>query len=232
MNRTLSPLALILLSLLAVPTLANDLRPPDYRFEPLSTVAGWDFLTDQDVLSIRPDGDVPLVVGDTAPVLNTEFPRGAPYPSAATFGSLDYTYDQNGGYFGYLPGERGLVFVVPNHFEEKTFKRLRLQVTYQGDQPPTTVVGYQGIPGTSKDVLEIPMVRVPVQDPGLAPGTEYFYEDWLLFPSSQWEQVVVFLPEETILLHVVIDTVIDEPSSDGLFEDQFEPGGVAPWEGK
>ena len=232
MNRILRSLTLILLSLSALPALANDLRPPFYRFDPLSTVAGWDFLTDQDVRSIRPDADVPLVVGDVATALNDKFPGGAPYPSAATFGSIDYTDDQGGGYFGNLPGERGLVFVVPNFFENQPLKRLRLQVTYQGDQPPTAVVGYQGIPGTSKDIEELPVVRVPVLDPSLAPGTGYFYEDWLFYSSSQWEQVVVFLPEETTLLHVVIDTAIESPVNYWIFEDQFESGEMPPWKGK
>ena len=232
MTRVLSLLSLISLSLLAVPTLANDLRPPVYRFDPLSTVAGWDFLTDQDVFSIRPDADVPLVIGESAPLLDAAFPAGAPYPSAATFGSIDYTYDQNGGYFGSLPGQRGLVFVVPSFLEDQLLKRLRLQVTYQGAQPPTAVVGYQGIPGTSKDVEVLPVTRVPVQDPSLAPGTEYFYEDWRFFSTSDWEQVVIFLPEETILLHVVIDTVIENVATHWIFDDQFEPGEIGPWKGK
>ncbi len=217
--------------ILMVPAVqAGDLRPPHYRFEPWSTVAGWDFLTDQEIYSIRPDADVPLWIGDAADPLQDKFQSEAPYPSAALFGDVRYTPAHGGAYFGGFAGNNGIVFVVPNWLKAFEFTQLRVQVTYQGTEPPTTVVGYQGIPGNSNANKEIPIARVPVQDPSLPPGSSFFYEDWLLSPSSTWQQVVVFVPEETLILHVVIDTVSVSPP--GIFEDDFEPGDISPWSGR
>ena len=228
MNRHPSLLTCVLTLILAVPTLGDDLRPPDYRSKPLSTVAGWDFLTDQERHMIRPDANVPLWVGDAAGVLQEKFQPDGPYPSAALIGDASYTYAQGGGYVGGSMGDGGIVFVVPNWLETSPVQRmrLRLQVTYQGEEPPTTVVGYSDFPGTSVEVTETIIARVPVKDPSLPPGSAFFYEDWLVTPSPAWEQVVVFLPPETQLLQVVIDTVIEILP---IFENGFEPGEVTPW---
>ncbi|MEM7352835.1 MAG: hypothetical protein AAF657_18715 [Acidobacteriota bacterium] len=226
MNRHLCILALALVVLSEAPALADDLRPPTYRFDPFSTVAGWDFLTEQ-VDLIRPDANVPLWSGDAADLLQEKFEASAPYPTAARFGDVSYTHNLGGGYTGGSAGDGGLVFVVPNYLQSLPYKRLRLQVTYQGPEPPTTVVGYAGIPGSQVDIKQASIERTPVNDPSLAPANSFFYEDWLIFPSPTWEQVVVFLPAETILLGVVIDTVIESPPP--IFEDGFEPADVEPW---
>ncbi len=216
MSRQHGLLTFALLTLLVVPAFAGDLRPPDYRFDPLSTVAGWDFLTDQDLYSIRPDADMPLWIGDAAEPLKDKFPAGAPYPSAAIFGDVAYTPDNGGGYFASSSGENGLVFIVPNWLqpwmEEEPFKVMRLQVTYQGAKPPTAAVGYEGIPGSPTEIVVAPFARVPVNDASLPAGASFFYEDWLFSSSPAWEQVIVLIPEETIILHVVIDTVAVWPS--------------------
>ncbi len=222
MIRQRSLLTFALLIFLVVPAFAGDLRPADYRFKPLSTVAGWDFLTDQDVYLIRPDADVPLWIGDAAEPLKDKFPAGAPYPSASVFGDVMYTPAYGGGYFADSPGENGLIFIVPNWLVSSPFKRLRLQVTYLGTQPPTTVIGYAGISGSPNTVERLTIKRVPIHGITLPPDSGFFYEDWIFSSSPTWEQVVVFIPEETILLQVVIDTVIEPPAS--IFDDEFEPG--------
>lgn len=226
MNRQLCILALALFAFSGHPTFAEDLQPPKYRFEPFSTVAGWDFLTEQ-VDWIRPDANVPLWVGDSAGLLQEKFGANAPFPAAAPFGDVSYIHDLGGGYVGGSSGDGGLVFVIPNHLEGLPIKRLRVQVTYQGAEPPTAVEGYEGIPGSSIDTHELQVRRVPVNDPRLAPGNAFFYDDWLIHPSPTWEQVFVFLPTKTILLAVVIDSVMETPPS--IFEMEFEPRDTAPW---
>jgi len=221
MTRQLCILAFAFLLFSAVPVFGDDLQPPDYRFKPWSTVAGWDFLTDQDTRSIPPDGNVPLRIGDAEPLQET-FPAGAPYPSASTFGDVRFTEALGGGYIGGSSGDNGIVFIVPNWFQNLMYTRLRLQVTYLGAQPPTTVVGYSGVPGDPRGISEINFKRVPFLDPSLPPNSSFFYEDWGILPSSNWEQVVVFIPEETILLQVVIDTVMEVLPP--FFEDGYETG--------
>lgn len=209
---------------------AHDLRPPDYRGEERSTVAGWDFLTEQDPDNIQPDDpEVPLVVGDAAPLLDAAFPAGAPHPSGAVFG--DVTYVNNlGGYRGGEQGDGGIVFNVPNWIDEEPEKRLRLQVTYRGAEPPTLVFGFLGVPGSSDGVEEVFIERIHVEDESLPADSFYFYEDWQMFPNPDWEQVVVFLPEGTFVDQVVIDSVSAELTESPLiFRDGMESGDLSAW---
>ena len=227
MTRPICFLALALMIIPLAPALAGDLRPPSFRFRPWTTVAGWDFLTEQNIFSIQPDANVPLWIGDAKEALQVKFPEGAQYPSAALFGDVRYSHANGGGYFGGSFGDGGVVFVVPNWLEVFDFQFVRLQVIYQGLEPPTTVVGYAGIPGDPGGNGETRIVRVPVSDPSLPPGTAAFYEEWWMSPSSTWQQVVVFLPAETILLEVVIDSM--NGKLEPVFEDGFEPGDISPW---
>ena len=213
------------------PILGDDLNPPNYRGGPLSTSAEWDFLTVQPIDNIQPDGTtVPLMIGDAAPLLNAAFPVGSPHPSGATFGDIEWTGSSNGGYRGGPKGDGGLVFNVPNWIDTEPEKRLRLQVTYRGGPPPTAVIGFLGVPGSSEDVREALARRVPDDDPSLPNQSDYYYEDWLLYPNPDWEQVVVFVPTGTFVDQVVIDTISGPLTGPILIcADGFESGDVSRW---
>ncbi|MCG8457851.1 MAG: hypothetical protein MI919_16365 [Holophagales bacterium] len=221
-------LVVLALAFATAPLQADDLFPPDYRFDPLSTVAGWDFLTEQNPDAILPDDPaVPLVVGDAKPLLDSAFPAGAPHPSGALFGDVEYSA---GGYRGGPGGDGGIVFNVPNWIDQEPEKRLRLQITYRGVEPPTAVFGFLGVPGTSDGVEELFVERRAATDPSLPPGASYFFEDWKMFPNPDWEQVVVFLPEGSFVDQVVIDTVSGPLTIPTLiFRDGFESGNTARW---
>lgn len=204
--------------------MADDLHPPGYRGLPRSTSAEWDFLTEQPNNNIQPDGtSVPLVVGDAAPLLDAAF-VGDPHPSGSRFGGTGVSWSamSNGGYLaGPSTGDQGLVFNVPNWIDQEPLKLLRVQITYQGPAPTTTVFGFLGVPGTGDGVVEQLVAHVPDSaglPPGLPPGTSYFYDDWTIRPNPDWEQVVIYMSEGTFVDQVVIDTVsfVPEPSSIAL----------------
>lgn len=217
----------------ALPLRADDLNPPDYRGAVRSTSAEWDFLTDQDMDAILPDGtSVPLVVGDTAGALDAAFPDGAPHPSCSLIGDVVWSSNSNGGYRG-GPGEPGvLVCNIPNWLDLEPEKRLRVQLTYTGPAPDVVVFGFLGVPGSSDDVEEVFLDRVQDTALSLPAGSSYFFEDWKMFPNPDWEQVAVFLHDGTFLDQLVIDTVSAQYTADGvvvLFADGLETGNTSRW---
>jgi hypothetical protein len=226
-------LVLVTLNLLAAhPSKADDLFPPAYRGGPLSTAAEWDFLTDQSPIPILPDGDsVNLVVGDSAPLLDSAFPTGAPHPSGSTGGDVSWSSNSNGGYRGGMAGDGLIVFNVPNWIDTEPSKLLRIQVTYTGPSPTTLVIGFMGVPGSSSGVTAFRTSRVDVAThQSLPAGMSYFYEDWQILPNPDWEQVVLFLPHTTFVDQVVIDTISGsafDPSI--LFLNGFESGDTNLW---
>ncbi len=225
MHRPICYLGLMLCTLTTpIEVLAGDLLPPAERFKEFSTVAGWDFITDQDIHQIHPDANVPLIIGDAEPLLRAKFPSEAQYPLAWAYGDVSYTPDHGGGYFSGSP-DAAMVFTIPSYLYVELFTEVRLQVVYLGEEaPPTTVTGYfdiQGEPGPEEEVIH----RLPASDPTLPAGSSYFYEDWWIPYGPPWLQVVVHLPEGTTLLHVVIDTyassawwIFDDGYKDGEFE--------------
>jgi hypothetical protein len=124
----------------------------------------------------------------------------------------------NGGYLATGPSsvDRGLVFNVPNWIDTEPLKRVRIQVTYQGPAPSTEVIGSLGVPGSSDNVTEVFIGRVPGTSPNLPAGMSYFYDDWEVRPNPDWEQVVIRMLENTFVDQVVIDTVSYIPEPSGL----------------
>jgi len=202
--------------------LGDDLNPPPWPragAANFSTSAEWDFLPPQDPADLQPDGDsVPLIKGDSEPDLNAEFGPDS-HPSGSIFGDMTYFPDiSNGGYLGGTgTGPRGLVFNVPNWYDQEPLKLLRLQVTFSGDAPGTRVFPFIGVPGSGAGVMVEPIGRISDSDPSLPPDMLYFYEDWRILPNPDWEQVVIDVPTGTFIDQVVIDTIsFPEPSSFGL----------------
>lgn len=201
----------------ATTALADDLNPPTYRGQPRSTSAEWDFLTNQPSPQIQPDGTtVPLVVGDFKAQLDAAFPASAPHPSGATFGSIAWTDAQsNGGYLGSAGGNPPvLAFNVPNWIDNEPLKLLRLQITYSGPTPGTSVQGFLGVPGSSDAVVEDAGPLLPQTSPSLPEGMNYVFQDWTMQPNPDWEQVVIFLQPGTFIDQVVIDSIsLPEPAA-------------------
>lgn len=218
-------------SLSVRPVVADDLNPPPYRGDLFTTAAEWDFLSAQPEDNIQPDGtSVPLVKGDAAPLLDAAFPVGAPHPSGALFGDVEWSSASNGGYRGGPLGDGGIVFNVPNWVRADPEKRLRIQITYQGPPPTVVMFGFDGVPGTSDSITEVFRQRVYDTHNSLPAGSGYFYEDWHMYPSPVWEQVAVFLSPSTFVDQVVIDSVVDAVSlREWIFADGLEAGNTERW---
>lgn len=223
--------ALLTLVSVAGTATADDLNPPAYRGANRSTSAEWDFDTDQPNPKIQPDGDLPVVVGDAAPLLNGAFPASAPHPSCGRSGGVSWTtVAGDTGYLGGPAGTGAIACNVPNWIDTEPEKQLRVQVTYSGTRPTTAIFGFLGVPGTSSTVTEVFVRRVADTSPDLPPGASYYFEDWRVFPNPDWEQVVVFLPAGTFLHQLVIDSISGAMSDDfPIFNDGFETGDTSRW---
>ena len=233
MHPTLPSRCLIVAFLGLLPTLnafaGGDLEPPDYRYSPLSTVSGWDFVTDQQANALQPDlhslsgffGKAPLPIQGLAP-------GAARTPHGRIFGDLEWTPDLGGSYLTEMTsGSHGITFLVPSWTDvlvpdsEIRFQKLRIQVTHKGEEPRVLVADLPGIPGAVKSAVREKRVRYDVP---LAPdSSSFFYDDWLTSPGS-WHVVIITFAPETWLQDVVIDTgsFTGEPGS--IFDDGFEDG--------
>lgn len=223
MSRRVLIVAALLLVPMAYVASADDLRPPDYRFKQYSTVAGWDFIWEENLQPLKPDDpQTPLIVGDAVAALQELYPIDVGYPAASSFGELVYSPDSGGGYFKQPYGAGGLVFTIPGwlNIEPLFRQRLRVQVTHQGPAPLVKVRGYGSLSLDPAGPFEFREKSVGVADPSLPQGASFFYEDWgFRSMAPQWTQVIVYIPDETILLQVVIDTVLE---TDPIFDDDYE----------
>jgi hypothetical protein len=192
--------------------LADDLNPPPWLrlgAMNLSTSAEWDF--DEDGTNpLQPDGDsVPLIVGDFNDDLNGMFPGNGPYPSALSDAGLTYT--ANSGFLGTGASGGRLEFNIPNWYNLQPDTYLRIQVTYTGTRPETSVEGFHGPPNNFKPIT----VTRRVSGSGTVGTSSYFHDNWYLRPWIDWERISVMVPNGTFIDQVVIDTIaiVPEPST-------------------
>ena len=182
---------------------ADDLNPPGYRGGICSTSASWSFSSPQPLSDIQPDGEVPLVIGDFAPILNAAF--GGTFPSASAFGGCGFTVA--GGISGGTDGCE-IAFNIPNCIDNEPVKYLRIQVTYAGPKPSVfSMLGFLGVPGDSSGVVEEFVIEEEDTSLTLPRTCKYFYQDWRFLPNPDWEQVALAIPAGTILKQVIIDTI-------------------------
>jgi hypothetical protein len=208
-------LCLLVVAVFVLPAMADDLFPPDFRGDPLSYYAEWDMFQNGDFNAFYADFENSVPGPDPADFLHNGFATHLDFePSAG------WAMSPAGGGF-YNPLEDALfVANVVNWVDDEPFKLLRIQVTYTdellGGAP--MILGMEGYgpisggePYTSTGPLESFM------GPGIDPGTEYFYEDWMIEANPDWEQIEFFLPQGTIVEQIVIDTVsVPEPATMSL----------------
>ena len=99
---------------------------------------------------------------------------------------------------------------VINWVDWKPEKLLRVQVTYSdpqsnGSPTITNLTGYDPASGTGP-YIATPLGRVDV-------GGTFFYEDFIIIPNPDWEQIEFDLPMGTIVEQIVIDTWSPEPAT-------------------
>ena len=127
------------------------------------------------------------------------------------------TYEVNGPIFEdsepeYETGEPGeYLFYIPNVVDDFDTKLMRIQVTTcdvpNGVQPtvlPTIISDvYAEDDGQEAEVTFIEHV---VDEP-FTLGATYYYEDYVIHPNPDFEEIEITVPEGSILIQVVVDTV-------------------------
>lgn len=125
-------LALICVTFLAAPALADDLSPPDWRGQWSTTTQWWEFGT-PDFHNVKPDGPGPL---------DPAAPPGQPYPPGylpsteiiliqPAPGSDWIDLDPESGRQGIWPLSGWMEVVVDNHEPFNEVKMVHVQVTWQ-----------------------------------------------------------------------------------------------------
>ena len=199
--------------------LGDDFAPPDYRGLSLSYQAEWDFGLMQGSVGngLVPTKEDNWPDNDPAgfPFLYDKFDTHIDFDDPT-----DWLFYEEGGLWN--PGrDASFGCQVINWVDNEPLKKLRIQITYRGDFAPTIpeitgFVYYEDGPNR---------IPYPHPDPGslVLPGqfvehvdwaAGQFYEDWIIEPNPDWEQIVVAVPMGTIVDQIVIDSIsIPEPAT-------------------
>jgi hypothetical protein len=177
---------------------AEDFMPPDFRGDPLTYLAIWEFDSDPGPGDIYPD--VIQTVGDGVHLLfnaQTHTHRDEQVVFWDPGGFL-YTLDQ--------PGQ--LAFFLNNWVDPYVFKHIWIQVTYTSQGQPPYVSGVEGADHSTQ--WPDPYIGYPVSRLDVNPNQ--FVEYWQIMPNPNMEYVYLDLPPFTCIDEVVIDTwSTDEP---------------------
>ncbi len=181
---------------------ADDFMPPDFRGDPLTVMAEWDFLSDWF------GGDIPTdnltTVGDGGlHSLGTAFSH-----THDVYSNLVWMEDPDDPQDGivYAGPEGGqLAFYLVNWIDDYQFKHLWIQITYGG----------AGVPFVSEVVGPNPFTNDWIDPTYGAPGglgpfevdPNHRVEYWVLMPNPDREYIYIDLPPDTWIDQVVIDTV-------------------------
>lgn len=194
---------------------ADDLFPPPWRGDPLTTVAEWEFAADTGLFNpIAPDGNsVPTAVGDGGNG------QGGTGPIATPIGDLVWDpWDGDGAWISQTGGD--LIFDIPNWIDTEPFKLISVQITMmpQGSNPPrpmvASVTGNDPTGPVTSQLIDVFETQPDIN------GIILRQEHWAMFPNPDNEQIVINLPADTLVDQVVIDTIsrdfIPEPSTFSL----------------
>ena len=204
--------ACMLITSITTSAVADDLTPPPWRdfAHPYYTLSAWDFVTPAN--PTPPDGHgppLPPIVGDGGP---------PPVVPSATMGAT-MAYDAGiGGWFPIGTAGGDIHLYIPNWIDFEPLKLIRVQMTYFGD------------PGASPDIVLVsggdnvvgPVVGAPLGPPSilvLDPFDTHFhwFQDWAITPNPDWEFIDIFVPRDTVIDQIVVDTIsLPEPTTLGL----------------
>lgn len=199
MTRIRNACALSFVALFAGPTIADDLSPPPWRFNPGTTVQHWDF-------SAGPLGGPP----DAGPFFN---PHGVPImvPTTGTnwlptFAGRNDLWDITGG---------SLQFDIPNTGNSAHLKNLQIQVTYFGLAP---VIGPSYVVSGPNGLFT--QVGGPTIT-SLANGWVHEVTTWTIAICPPFERITIapgLVGTQMILDQVVIDTqcIVPTPATASL----------------
>ncbi len=194
--------AALVLGLCTAVALGDDIAPPDYRGQPVSTFVHWDFgVTGANPVDFGfgPDPD-----GLTGPIT----PNTAVDPSLQIF-----TPDPQHPFTTYL-------FTMPNWIDDLPLKKLRIQITYTdliaGDGSfPVPAIANLSATDNGNAVNPSGIINTFVTTPeNVDLDTFFFFMDWEIRPNPDFETFEVQVPSGVSLDQVVFDSIsIPEPAS-------------------
>lgn len=204
-------LVAVVAALMSAPAIADDFAPPDWRGDPLSYFAEWEFVS-----SFKTSPDLESSMGgDQGEYL---------YPLA---GGTHIDVDGEGwGWVDLGEGDGGIScpgrpasFAINtiNWVDELPEKLIRVQITFEGVAP--AVLHAQGFTDPDEHGGSGPLIdhgQFPA-GPAVIFDENHFYQDIVLFPNPDWEQIVVNVPDGAIVDEIIVDTIsIPEPATLGL----------------
>ena len=198
-------LTISLVLLFAGAAVADDFAPPDFRGDPLSYTVEWDAFTQGDFSAgIYWDAESYTDDSDPATYLYDQFSTHLDFDDPD--GWAWYPDSQGGGIYN---PDRNASFAakVINWVDWLPEKKLRVQVIWTGTSFPfiSSISGFGPVSG-GEPHLE------GQSDSSNEIGR--FWEDWVISPNPDWEQVEFYVPQGTIIEQIVIDTIsLPEPAT-------------------
>jgi hypothetical protein len=196
--------AIFFVAVAGSPVLAADWFPADFRGEPGSIYALWNFNTPAnpspyDELNIVPLEDFPLF-----PIIPT-----ADVTNMAWWGAADFA-----GWISLTEGSI-LNFNMPNFIDFEPLKKLWIQITYL---PLFDPEDYPFVAAIEANDNEIGFVLGELVGSYTIPQLGYRVESWEITPNPDFELVQIYIPQWVLVDQVIIDTQsVPELSSAMLF---------------
>ena len=188
----------VLAAVVVSPLLADDFMPPDFRGDPLTYLAVWEF-TNPPVNQYDIDPDFVTDVGDGYHSLFSAYTH-VNYDNATLF------WDPTG--FIYTTDQPSQIDVELNNWiDDYQFKHVWIQITYSGQGMPT-VVDVRG--ADSSEQWSDPYPGQFVHQIDFDPSHAMDY--WIIQPNPNMESILIDIPPFTSIDEIVVDTwSTDEP---------------------
>lgn len=189
-------------ALTLAPAAADDLFPPVYRGQPLSVEAHWDFNALPNFTTGEPPDSFNAVGGSNGETLYNGFQTHIDFDGSWGWDGVSSIVPQT-------PASQ-LGVNMQNWVDDELFKSIRIQISYTGPAPIILpgVIG-QELAGTPDeyDVFGTLAAHVDID-----PFT--FYEDWVMVPNPDWEQIPIQAGIGTKIDQIDVDTIsFPEPTS-------------------
>ncbi|MEX2169874.1 MAG: hypothetical protein WD851_11235 [Pirellulales bacterium] len=207
---------------------ADDLLPPPWRGQPLTTLTEWEFASAAN--PTPPDGTIPSVIGD----------GGGGGPLASIFGLVQWDpFDGDGAWIGTgtpttLPGQ--IILDLPNWIDTEPLKLIQIQMTVQRyirqNTDGTTelitphvasIDAFDPTGPTSSMLLQV--LPELIVDP--LNGTFLRTELWKIQPNPDYERIVLNVPVDTLIDQLVIDTISRVPEPAAVIQVAIVVMGIA-----
>jgi len=203
-------LAVLLLGTLSLQTsYQDDVNIPPYAFEPDSLSA----VFSDDGVVFDPDGCDSLSL----------FPTGLEFIELLDFSVSGPIYPPNPNpsvsLLGVDPNNNQIFeFFMPNIVDDFDTKLMRIQITYCAFVPSSPTIS--NVVAIDSDNPATSSFITQVVDTPFTPSASYFYEDWQIHPNPDHETITILVPEEVLLIQVVIDTK--------SFDERLVGGSIIP----